>query len=224
MPPGSNRREPYDQPVNVAEVLVGLCGGVALSAASWWVLTHMVVPRIHFSDAVSVLPDPDYGGVRYRVKLRNRGPRDVIDLAVEARIRFPRRSRLRPHASRRSTAILRVPVSVDRLPQLKRRSNRVIHLYTHELDPELIPEELRSSLEERAEGSLEALLARFDGSYVQLQVLAFDAFSGARKYYESPKYYADFVRPGYFKGVRVVREEPGRSDPRLREALDRPEP
>jgi hypothetical protein len=198
---------------------IGLLGGMLLSVAFWWVMAHRVVPKLEFSDRLSVLPDPDHGGVRYRVKMRNAGRRDIIDLSIEARMRFPGTNRLRPTTSRRSVATLRVPVSVDHVPRMRRRTTRVIWLYTQDIKQAFLDDALYDGLTARSEASLETVLAEYNGAHIVIQVLAYDAFSGSRKYYESQKYYFDHVKRGYFSGMRVIPEEPSLNDPRLAEAL-----
>jgi hypothetical protein len=204
--------------VEVTYTVAGLLGGVVLSALFWWVLAHRLVPDIQFSDGISVLPDPDFGGVRYRVKVKNGGRRDVIDLAIEARIRYPDRSRIRPGRSG-TTSITRVPLSVERIARLRPNGNRLIWLDVHDAKPELIPPPIRERLVAREAGGLEALLTEFPGAHLQFQVLAYDAFSGSRKYYESQRYNAELIREGYFRGMSIVPETPRPDDPRLVQAL-----
>jgi len=67
--------------------LLGLLVGLFTSFFSWWVLFHVVVPKIEFSPWISKLPTQDDGsGYRHRVKFKNVGRRKIVDLQVTARL------------------------------------------------------------------------------------------------------------------------------------------
>jgi hypothetical protein len=65
---------------DVVNATVGLLGGLLLSTAFWYFITHRLVPKIAFGEKISVLATAE--GKVYRIKLANVGTRrGVLDVA-----------------------------------------------------------------------------------------------------------------------------------------------
>jgi hypothetical protein len=151
------------------------------------------------------LDDREPGKIVYRIKTENVGRRKIIDLSFRARI-YVRGFHLLPGA-RSTTWIIEVPVDPQHLFIFRPRNNRVIWLEVSGVADDCaayLDEELLTSLAERRDGSLEALLRLSDDAYLVVQALAYDAWSGARKYYASKRYRASDIVRGPFKGLEVV--------------------
>jgi hypothetical protein len=192
--------------------LVGLLGGLLLSALFWWVLAHRVVPCLEFSSSVSKRPDRAQGRVVYRVKVQNTSHRrGVIDITFRARVVMPKQSLLEPGVAQ-TTSIVDIPLDVDHLFHLNPRGDRILWLdfggsFNEDWRPYL-PAAVCESLANSEDGGLEALLSLPGDPTLRLQALAFDEFSGARKFYESKEYRTNDIVEGRFRGLDVEPSPP----------------
>jgi hypothetical protein len=193
--------------VDVLGLVLGLVGGLVLSVVWWWWLAHRVTPQLTFADGVSWRSERGNGRVAYRIKLRNTSRRrGIIDVAFRARVTISG-MRLFDEAGT-SRLVVEMPLDVDHLFRLGPKASRVLWLEFGPTFPDAwgsyLPKGVATALAAGEVGSLETLLA-FDGDPVlQVQALAYDEFSGARKYYESPPYRLSNVKAGVFEDLRVV--------------------
>jgi hypothetical protein len=187
---------------------IGLLGGFALSAMWWWLLAHKFVPQLSFGDGIAETDDAGSGCVRYRVKVENTGRRDIIDIAFRARIYLPKTGLFRTGKVNTTTAIMEVPVDPKHLFMLGRGEMRIMWLELDLVDGvwrKYLDAAMVDRLIERQEGSLQAVLQSVTDSRLVVQVLAYDGWSRARKYYASPRYRSTHVLPqSEFKGLDLV--------------------
>lgn len=204
------RGECKTSPMGILLALAGLFGGLLLSALFWYVTAHVLVPELVFASAVSKRRDLIPGCVVYRLKIENSGRRPIIDVSLRARIHFPGYS-LRRGESGTST-ILEVPLDIDHLFALKPRAIRILWLDLHRIDDdvlEVLDPALRQAIDERRDAALEGLLEVHERAYLRVQALAYDAFSGARKYFSSPRYgigegEQQAIHEGKYRGLDVT--------------------
>ncbi|TWP46735.1 hypothetical protein FKR81_34690 [Lentzea tibetensis] len=189
--------------------LVGLIGGFALSTIWWYAVSHVWAPRLGFSDKISVLPDATSRST-YRVKVMNTGKRGVIDLSVDTRICYPGVS-VYPGLDVPTIMFpLRVPVPNAKAMRLGPGEAWFFRLRMDELlepdnsDTKAILATLYPVEAQRQGLTFEAMLKRSEGAYLQLRVLCYDQWSGARKYYESQPYKITDIVHGRFDGLEVV--------------------
>lgn len=176
--------------------IVGLLGGFVLSFVLWWILARAVVPRIAFSADISKVPDSFDGCVRYRIKIVNVGRRDIIDLSIRVRIYLP--------ASRRpNTNIVEIPISAEHLFILRPRDDRIFSLELGRVESRYLNSDEIALLKGGHDGSLERLLDDHRGSFPLVQLLAYDGWSGARRYYRSDRYRSVNIKEGRFRGLIV---------------------
>lgn len=204
-----------DLPSSTTEnaILIGLFAGFITGFVSsflvWLLLTRIMVPRIRFSQAISKMPisrtKEDKSGIRYRFKIENAGRRDAIDVEIIARLSV---------RGRRSKTwnYLYIPLSPDgdnsyRIPRLlparknKAGRRKIMFLYTNSRDTlrdwSAFPKELR--IKSRTKRLLlEELMRAGDKSKIEIHAFAYDAFSGARKLFDSKAYTLDDIRGGPF--------------------------
>jgi hypothetical protein len=175
---------------------IGLLGGLALSFLLWWVLARVMVPRVAFGTHISKLPDGDDRHVRYRVKIANVGRRDIIDLSVRVRLYMPA-------SGSTSTNIVELPLNTDHLFILRPKDVRIFNLNLGEVESRFLANHEAALLKQRCDQSLERILNDHCRSFLLVQLLAYDGWSGARRYYRSERYRRDSIRPGRFKGLVV---------------------
>lgn len=66
-------------------LLLGGCLGIISSAVFWWIQHHYIVPKFEFSEEISKKKDYFTGkGWVYRIKMKNRGSRNAIDMTIFA--------------------------------------------------------------------------------------------------------------------------------------------
>jgi hypothetical protein len=202
----------------MAEFLFGFVLGIATNLLSWWILSHLIVPRISFSPQISKTrthkTQGDQSGYKYRVKIENSGRRAAIDVEIIARLRvkgiggFPKTN----------WHIVNIPLSTHgdksyRIPRIlpvkkglaRRHTLRLLINEVEEFRTSLIyPEAIRKKAEE---GTLllEDLLTLGSAANLQILVFAYDEFSGARKLFVSKRYTCGDIKEGPFdrKGLEV---------------------
>jgi hypothetical protein len=197
--------------MNWAGLAVGALIGFALSLAVWWVQYRVLVPGMAFGDGISKLSNAS--GVVYRLKIQNGRRRGIIDLTVDVRVFFPSAVVEYSEAPRRrSTASLSITTPNRRIMRLGPGQNRMIRLDLRNATWEPYnPGLLRAlAIDPRAAGatSLEHILSADPDAYLRVRVLAYDEFSGSRKFFESPKYSPADVVIGTFHGLRLRPAQP----------------
>lgn len=177
-------------------LLVGIPIGIATSLAAWYILFHIIAPRVEFLPSVFKAPAPETpSGWKYLVKFRNNGARDALDLELFAKVR------IRGFATQRANSWRAIYVSIDdpRIPKVPSHRGTA-RRFVVVADPCAIPDsaktglppELQSQCEDGTLG-LEDLLNLGSQATFQVFAFAYDAFSGARKLFESPAYTIDDI-------------------------------
>jgi hypothetical protein len=73
---------------DLSGLIISFVLGIATNFLVWWVLFHLFIPAIRFSDSICKKPlehtSQDKSGQRYRVKIRNLGVRAIIDVEIYA--------------------------------------------------------------------------------------------------------------------------------------------
>jgi hypothetical protein len=192
----------------VITTVIGLLGGLALSAVFWYWTMHIIQPSIEFSPDVSRITDAT-GAVVYRVKLRNASQRrGVIDLTFGVSIRYPTQATM---SGARPSLVVSFGVAT-RNAGMYRLAPRRTHLIDMNLSETLRSDSARDIIaalfpvEVQREGlDFEALLRRSAGAHLVVHVLCYDEWSGARRYFKSKSFVASDIKEGFFDGMTVPR-------------------
>jgi hypothetical protein len=185
--------------------LIGVATGLGTSFFSWWVLFHVIVPRIQFSNKISKRKSKDHAGYDYRVKILNSGSRDIVGVECIARLIIDWEGKgnwkafyipMNPAGERKTE-----------LPKIKKNGNRVLLLYVSLINSirnrGVVPDYIKSAAEEGTLG-LEELFSLGTLSKLKVYISGYDEFSGARKVFESKFYsYKDIV-DGTFDKLEVI--------------------
>jgi hypothetical protein len=162
--------------------------GVAASLAAWAILFHVLRPKLHFSTAVSRVPaEEEVGGFAYRVKLRNPGRREILDVHLVAKLRIQGLNPERPH----NWEVAHLPVSFGgHIPVIHPGTHPLVRIKTSRPDEftrRVYPSDIRAKA---AAGTirLEDLLGLGTRAYVQIIGFGSDSFSGSRRHFISPEY------------------------------------
>lgn len=187
--------------------VVGLLGGLALSIAFWYWITHRIIPTITFSDDISLLTagiegEQDY--VRYRIKMANTSNRRAaIDVTVRVRLLY----KDLPGVTKGTTTSITLPPYVDHIMCISPGKKFVVSvlpssdwLTGHEKQfPQSIHEKVRAG----ASDALEELMKYRESTVLVLQVLCYDQWSGSRRYFRSKDYTYSDIKRGGFDEMRV---------------------
>jgi hypothetical protein len=194
----------------VISSFVGLFIGLFTSFFTWWVLFHMIVPRVEFAQELSRLPTQDDGcGFKYRFKFSNQGRRGLVDVQVTARLSIL--ALQFPH----SWSVFRLPLARDgdlhyELPLVSSHNDRVLRFFpsaSAEIrESALLPESIRDKARDGSL-SLEDLLSLGDAASVTAYMLGNDEFSGARRLFKSQHYRLMDIRDGSFVGMEVKAQQ-----------------
>ncbi len=178
-------------------MLVGVPFGIATSFIAWFIVFRGIVPNFNFSQQINKIAGVNQGEMpRYRVKLKNVGRRNTIDVDVFARLRVRNLSQ-RPEFSGTWT-IVTLSSDTTHEPRIPRGANRVVVLNSEDT-PELSSPKFSTILAGRPP-TLEVLLSLGDKAELVVWVLAFDEFSGARKSFISKHYQLADICEGKFGG------------------------
>ena len=185
--------------------LIGVATGLSTSFLSWWVLFHVIVPRIQFSKSISKRKSKDHAGHDYRVKILNSGRRSIVGVECIARL-------IIDWEGKKNWKAFYIPMNPagerkTELPKIIKNGNRVLILYVSLIQgirkSGIVPDHIKLAAEE---GSLEleAILSLGANAKLKIYVSGYDEFSGARKVFESRFYsYMDIVY-GKFGELEVI--------------------
>lgn len=200
----------------LTEAITAAAVGILASAATWLLLHHLFAPRIRFSPNVSRVYEEETTPVEtYRIKIHNIGWRSLIDVAYDARVSLHGFYHDRPSI----VAVISVPAGFAgtapsirslRLTEVRNRLRRKQHRPRKlpskiirirvggivEAELNRLPKEAQDCVHL---GSLKELLKIGSGGYLRLYVYGYDAVTGSRRLFVSPKYRAEDIRDGYFK-------------------------
>lgn len=187
-------------------LLLGFPLGCLASLLAWWVVQHRFVPKIEFSPDISrnrYSGNPS--GFNYRVKFKNTGRRDIIDVEVFVVIR--NRGLLK--GQEKIVEIASIPTDADRMPVIKAGANRIVSVNVH-LAEKFKKTSYGSEInEKRKQGNLtlEDVLGAGEKAAMTLNIFGYDSWSGARKMYESPEFLASDIKEGRWDGMLVIADE-----------------
>jgi hypothetical protein len=193
---------------DVVTTTVGLIGGLIISALFWLVTTRGIAPKIVFSPKVSKRFTVT-GQPVYELRIANRSKlRGIVDLSISCRV-LAYGLKMFQYSVGKTRTVLPVPLSVDKVIHLRARDGfRVIRLDLGRLfrTASIHHREVfeMDSYDPHMGDPLEYLLSRGVSTSFNVEILAYDALSGARRYFSSPAYTADDVTHGRFTGMDLI--------------------
>ncbi len=179
-------------------LLLGALAGVFFSYLWWWYQTHKLVPKISFSPEMAEY-NLDSKNRLFLCKFQNSGKRDIVDLEVIVRIG------IKEYMGASGWAFHTVVSNASRIPRLSQGKMRRVRCHDTRVPVKYIDEpsvSLKSAINNCKD--LKCILNLGTDATVRVHVFGFDAFSGSRKEYASPKYRIGDIRKGTFEGLNVV--------------------
>lgn len=174
--------------------VTGIVLGVVSSFIFWYIIVHIIVPKIEFKPFILESPsNSTLSGYKYRVLLANKTWRQVIDAEFFVRVRI---KGLRPNRPKNWT-IVKVPLDDNRIPVLINTIPRYIlelQMNKIELDNTFIyPQEFIKKYQEK-KITLRDLLELGTDATIQVSGFGYDNLSGTRKLMQSKVYTIQDIR------------------------------
>jgi hypothetical protein len=200
--------------MNFWELLVGIFIGLVTGGISsfivWFIVYHVLVPRIEFSDCISKIAGHD-GEPVYRIKFENSGRRPAIDIKINIRYGVKR-----THNKHHRWMVTYIPFSKDRREQIpflnplgknQKGMREVIPLLINDttFEENTFPDKIRAQYE-LGKLTLEDLFSVGHEHGLQVFVFCYDSFSGTRKIFKSKVYTASDIKQGKFErnGLKIA--------------------
>lgn len=198
--------------VNIESVLstvIGLLGGVILSAFFWYFITHLIVPKVAFSEQITKRFTVDRKPV-YELRVTNASRRrGIVDLYVTVLVIS---TGLKMFPGSRGTTTIVLPVSHYAHNILRLRPRKGFRVIRLDLDKtfQMADQHHRRlfSLDEydpESKDALEYLLSQGENGSLVIEMLGYDEWSGSRKYFQSPSYKIEDIIHGQFDGLHIIR-------------------
>ena len=178
----------------IINIIVSVITGITASYAIWYWVTKCLVPKLNFSGFISKLKtDENASGFKYRFKFENAGRRNIIDLEVIVRFRIRGLHNDLPL----NWEVIYLPTSslqynkVAIVRPLKSNNLRpILEIKPYEcpyFKSKIFGDEIRLKAES-GQLTLDDIFNIDSESNLQIFILGYDEFSGARKYFESKIY------------------------------------
>jgi hypothetical protein len=172
-------------------------------------MAHLVVPKIAFSQQITKRFTVDRKPV-YELRVTNASRRRaIVDLTVRVLL-FTTGLKMFPGSRGTTTIVLPVSHYAHSILRLRpRKGLRVIRLNMDKTFQTTDVHHRRTfSLDQydpTKEDPLEYLLSQGENSSLVVEMLGFDEWSGARKYFQSPSYGIEEIVHGQFDGLDIIR-------------------
>ena len=188
--------------MDMLALFLGVPLGILASFAAWWIVTHWLVPAVEFSPHISRNEySGNASGINHRVKFRNIGKREIIDLEVFAELRIKGLNSSLPGI----VEIARLVIDDARMPFLKVEGTKIISLMPELTERFDRPVYGDSIIKKRSQGmlTLEDLLSLNQAAVLVIYVFGYDRWSGARKLYTSIPYILSDIRTWRWNGMTI---------------------
>lgn len=195
--------------MTTTDVVISTVTGVLASYFVWWLTFKYLTPKIKFTDSISKLPtNENNSGFRYRFKFENCGSRNMIDVDVIVRLRI---RGLRPNFGN-NWEVIYLPTSSMEYQKLAivrpigkplkgHKSLRPVFEIKPYLCEYFETNLFSKSIREKAVNqslSLEDVLNEGIEANLQVLILGYDQYSGARKFFESRVFGLSDIQEGYY--------------------------
>ena len=180
---------------DVINVATGFALGALFSVVFWYVTTHILVPKIAFSEAISKVIMPS-GRAVCRIKFCNVGPRKIVDVQTHIRIMVFGLS------GSQMWSTIQLKTNVGTIPVFGTTGNKLAILFEDTVPLE-IENKVSLSVRKKIEAckTIDDIFSLGDDVRYHVAVFGYDQFSGARKVYISKNYTLRDLREGKFIGT-----------------------
>lgn len=185
--------------------LVGLILGVGASFLCWWILFHKFVPKIEFSDKISILPNSLHEkAIKYRVKIQNVGNRKVIDAEFRIKLRIKALMNDMPYNWQVFNIKTKDPTPFINVSNQKDKNTfggMILYFEVNHDDQflnTLLPQEINDKAKSKTLTIEDVLKLPYEKE-LNVIVYGYDEFSGTRKMFVSKNYKEQDIQLGIFQ-------------------------
>lgn len=170
------------------EIIIAFLFGILASFLAWLITYRFITPKLSFFPAVyKEKTDENPAGFKYRIRIKNKGFRDIIDMEIIVKLRI---KGLYEHKRNIWNAIY-IPVDDPRIPKIqsqrKKMKRTAVLLCISKIIPTakaILPKELQEKCKDNSL-LLEDILELGKEANLQIYCFGYDPFSGSRKLFES---------------------------------------
>lgn len=189
-----------------ASILIGASLGFGLGLLAsyivWWIIAHLIVPRVEFSNKIA---KRQFGQdvTQYQIAFKNAGRRSMVDLEIVVRIGVYK------FMGATGWAYHEVGTNARRVPDLKpgQLSRRVVRIFDTRHPISFVDAPSRKIKDElERHRTLEGILGIEEDAAVRVHVFGYDSFSGTRKLFQSKEYRSGDISLGRFDGLVISAE------------------
>lgn len=182
--------------------MVNILVGILCSFIAWWIVMHLITPKLRFSKAISKINSRHTKGYDYRIKYENYGRRRIVDLEMTVYLSILGLSKHRKKTWEVVQLELRDEGRLAYLDPVNKAGWRRFVVFevnkTEKFSREIFPTTIRNKIE-LGELELEDLLKLGEESFVEILISGYDNYSGSRKVFKSMKFKIGDIKEGYFE-------------------------
>ena len=185
------------------EIILGIPIGIFCSLYAWYVLHHIISPRLSFSQYISEQVRGE-STTYHRIKIENTGKRTIIDLDVHIRLLA---TGVGPF--QKNWYGVDLPITLSKIPVLNPEQNKLIGFNLNDsnlFDPDVWGSHITGKA---AANSLliTDLLTCGDDAYLIVYVFGYDELSGSRQLNSSHKYRFSDIERNTFYEIPMVKSD-----------------
>ena len=171
--------------------IICLITGIICSYFVWWFLWRVIVPKISFSEKISKIPqEANAGHYVYRIKYRNSGSRNIVDVNVIIRLSIKGLFKNRKGTWKIIHLETESESKFKPILKPKKKGGNLIVLdinNTPFFSETIVPENIREKHKDKTL-TLEDVFEISDRVKLEIVIMGYDEFSGARKVFTSKEY------------------------------------
>jgi hypothetical protein len=189
--------------------MINILIGIICSFIAWWIVVHLITPKLRFSEVISKIKSRHVNGFDYRIKYENYGRRRIVDLEMNVYLNILGLSKYRKKTWEVVQLQLRDEGRLAYLEPVRKGGWRrfvVIDVNnTSKFDADIFPKEVINKFKLK-ELELEDLLRLGNESFVEILISGYDDYSGSRKVFRSKRFKLQDVKEGFFetKSLKIL--------------------
>ena len=175
--------------------IIGVPTGIICSIIAWWILFRKITPNIEFSKYIS--RKIKNGKSVLRIKFRNIGRRDIVDVYGNVRLYIEGLNPKHPNLTRLVVLTLNLAGWPILTVKGKSKISEITFKDINDFKTDSYPEHIRVKANDQTL-TVEDLLFLGSSFKILITVFGYDSFSGARKVFLSKNYTMDDIKDGSF--------------------------
>ena len=169
---------------------LGIPLGIFASLIAWWLITHMLKPKILIGGFISKVRSDDSTSYKYRYALKNNGKRNVLNISSYCRLNI---KGINPNITMNKSVFTLKGKSVDFKPFMEVQATSMFAINLNN-----IPKRLYELAHVTEFSGLEEILQLGEDAFLSISIIATDEFTGATKLFRSKDFRLNDIKGGYY--------------------------